>query len=212
MARPRITAAAPMSSSTRSGAPVKASGPDDAAAAVLAAVGVTAAAVVAGAVVGGEVAGVELGDVLTVGCGQEAMDVPPRATSMPQMVIGIVTPVPGLPGVPIGPTCVPAPVQVPLALPSTAAVTAHTVTGTLTGTLPVGVVFRWVGSHWLLAVPSTATTMEHALIGSTPSMGALWLTSLVGRSLTSGKPSTGMHMPLALPSTTAITPHAVIGA
>ena len=99
MARPRITAAAPMSSSTRSGAPVRASGPEAAAAVVWTAVGVTAATVLAGVVVvdGAVDGGVDAGDVVTVGCGQEATDVPPSATSMPQMVIGSVTPVPGLP-------------------------------------------------------------------------------------------------------------------
>ena len=74
-----------------------------------------------------------LGGVLTVGCGQEATDVPPTAASIPQTVTGSVRPVPGVLGVPMGPTCVPAPapapVQVPLALPSSAAVTAHAVTG-----------------------------------------------------------------------------------
>ena len=65
---------------------------------------------------------------------------------MPQIVIGIVTPVPGVPGVPIGIPVVPDPVHMPDALPSSAAVTEQTVTGTLTGTEPVGVVARCVGS------------------------------------------------------------------
>ena len=60
-------------------------------------------------------------------------------------------------------------------------------------------------------MPSTATTTLHALTGMTPSTGALWLPSLVGRSLTSGNPASGMHMPLAEPSASTTTPQAVTG-
>ena len=59
---------------------------------------------------------------------------------------------------------------------------------------------------------STATTTLHAFTGMTPSTGALWLPSVVGRSLTIGKPVSGMHMPLAEPSTATIAPQAVTGA
>ena len=125
---------------------------------------------------------------------------------------GSVTPVPGSPEEPIG-TVVddPAPVQVPLALPSSAAVTAQAVTGTSSGTDPVGVVARCDGSHEFDALPATATTALHALIGASPSTGAPWLTSSVGTSLTSGKPALGMHIPVAVPYTSAMTPQTVAG-
>ena len=61
------------------------------------------------------------------------------------------------------------------------------------------VVARCEGSHELLVVPATATTTLQALTGMMPSTGALWLTSSVGRSLTRGKPASGMHMPVAAP-------------
>jgi len=164
-----------------------------------------------GTLVGGDDGLVEGGVVEVVGCGHNALAVPPRAASMPQIVIGIVTPVPGVPGVPIEMPVVPAPVHTPDALPSSAAVTEQTVTGTLTGTEPVGVVAGCVGSHELLAVPATATTTLQALTGITPSMGALLLTVSVGRSFTSGNPVSDMHMPFAVPSTSAMTPQTVAG-
>jgi len=110
---------------------------------------------------------------------------------MPQIVTGAVAPVPGLPGVPIGVELDSAPSHVPVESPSSAAATAQTVTGADTGAEPVAAVPTWEGSHELLAVPSTATTTLHALTGMTPSTGALWLPSLVGRSLTSGNPGVG---------------------
>ena len=85
-------------------------------------------------------------------------------------------------------------------------------TGAKTGTDPAPVVVdTWVGSHELLAVPSTATTTLQAFTGTTPSTGALWLASLVGRSLVSGNPASGMHMPLDEPSASTTAPQAVTG-
>jgi hypothetical protein len=165
-------------------------------------------------VVAAEVEGdvdVEDAEVGAAGCGHDALAVPASAASTPQMVTGSVTPVPGFPGLPIGTDVEPAPVQVPLAFPLSAAVTAQAVTGTLTGTFPVGVVARCDGSHEFVALPATATTTLHALIGTTPSIGAPWLTLLVGRSLTSGKPALGMHIPVAVPYTSAMTPQTVAG-
>ena len=130
---------------------------------------------------------------------------------MPQMVTGAVAPVPGLPAVPIGVEVEPAPSHVPLESPSRAAVTAQSVTGAKTGAAPVVVVPTWEGSHELLAVPSTATTTLHAFTGTTASAGALWLASLVGRSLARGKPASGMHIPSAEPSTSTTAPQAVTG-
>jgi hypothetical protein len=63
-----------------------------------------------------------------VDCGQDALAEPLTAASMPQMVRGTVTPVPGLPVLPIGAAVDPEPVQTPLALPARAAVTPQTVT------------------------------------------------------------------------------------
>ena len=131
---------------------------------------------------------------------------------MPQNVSGTVAPLPGLVGVPIGAPVEPLPTQVPLASPLRDAATAQTVTGAKTGADPVAVVSVWDGSHELFAVPATATTTLHAFTGMTPSTGALWLPSLVGRSLTSGNPASGMHMPLAEPSTSTTAPQAVTGA
>jgi hypothetical protein len=130
---------------------------------------------------------------------------------MPQSVTGAVAPVPGSPAVPIGAEPEPAPSQAPFEVPSSAAVTAQTVTGAKTDAGPAVAVPTWVGSHELLAVPSTATTTLHALTGTTPSTGALWLASLVGRSLVNGNPASGMHIPLAEPSTATTAPHAVTG-
>src|SRR5580698_5066272 len=130
---------------------------------------------------------------------------------MPQMVTGAVAPVPGLPALPIGAEVEPTPSHVPLESPSRAAVTAQSVTGAKTGAEPVVVAPTWDGSHELLAVPSTATTTLHAFTGTTLSTGALWLALLVGRSLTSGYPASGMHIPLAEPSTSTTPPQAVTG-
>src|ERR1700761_8115860 len=105
---------------------------------------------------------------------------------MPHSVTGTVPPVPGVPGDPVEVVVDPAPVQVPSALPSSAADTAQAETRTNTGTSPDDVAVADDGSHVLLALPSTATTTLHALTGTTPSTGALWLTSLVGRSFVSG--------------------------
>jgi hypothetical protein len=113
--------------------------------------------------------------------------------------------------VPIGVEVEPAPSQVALESPSRAAVTAQSVTGAKTDVEPIAVVPTWEGSHELLAVPSTATTTLQAFTGTTPSAGALWLALLVGRSLTSGYPASGMHIPFAEPSTSTTAPHAVTG-
>jgi hypothetical protein len=208
-----------MHTSSKSGTPVEASEevPEDVVATVdpVAGVGLVAARAT-GTPVGDEGDGPEpgpvlVGDVDTVGPGHDASALPPSAPSMPQTVTGSVTPVPGPPGVPIGIVVDSAPVHVPLELPSRAAVTAQIVTGALTGTDPVGVVAWCEGSQVLLAEPATATTTLHALTGMTPSTGALWLTSLVGRSLTRGNPASGMHIPLAEPSTSTIAPQAVTG-
>jgi hypothetical protein len=136
----------PIRTSTTNGAPVRARGAV-VAAAVVTAVGVVAAAVVTGAVVGVAAGGVTAA-VVTVGSGQEALAEPPSASWIPHTVTGSVTPVPGLPGVPIG-RVTPGldPVHVPSAVPSSAAATAQTVTGALTGTVPVGFEARCVGSH-----------------------------------------------------------------
>ena len=103
------------------------------------------------------------------------------------------------------------PVQVLAASPSRAAETEQTVTGAKSGTDPVVEVESWAGSHELLAVPSTATTTLHVFTGITPSTGALWFPSVVGRSFTSGNPASGMHIPLAVPSTSTTAPQAVTG-
>ena len=150
------------------------------------------------------------GDV--VGCGHEASALPWRAACTPHSVTGTVPPVPGLPGLPVDVEAEPGPVQVPSAVPSRAAESAQAETGAKTGTDPDPVVVdTWVGSHELLAVPSTATTTLHAFTGRTPSTGALWLPSLVGRSFVSGNPASGMHMPLDEPSASTTAPHAVTG-
>ena len=130
---------------------------------------------------------------------------------MPQMVTGTVAPVPGFPAVPIGAKAEPAPSHVPLESPSRAAATAQIVTGAEADAGPVDVVPTCDGSHELLAVPSTATTTLHAFTGTTPSTGALWLASVVGRSLASGNPASGMHIPFAEPSTSTTAPQAVTG-
>ena len=130
---------------------------------------------------------------------------------MPQTVTGAVAPVPGLPALPIGAELDPVPVQVALEEPSRAAVMAQSVTGAKTGAEPVGVDPTCEGSHELLAEPSTATTTLHAFTGTTPSTGALWLWSLVGRSSESAASLAGWHDPAAEPSTATTTPHAVTG-
>lgn len=218
--RPISTAPAPINNSNRIGAPVEASGVVPEEVDAVAGVGVVEASVAGTTVaVEGDVPEPEPepapepepeGDV--VGSGHAEFAVPPSAASTPQMVTGTDPPVPGPPGVPIGTLVDPAPVHVPLALPSRAAVTAQIVTGTLPVTDPVGVVARWDGSQELLADPDTATTTLHTLIGMTPSIGALCVTSLVGRSLTSGNPASGMHIPVAAPWTSTITPQTVAGA
>ena len=133
------TAPAPMTSSSSNGAPVDASEvtPDDVAVSVAAAGGGLVEARVSGTDVGEDVeTPVAGGDPDTVGCGHEASVPPPRAASIPQTVTGTVTPVPGVPGVPIGMEVEPVPVHVPPELPSSAAVMAQTVTGVLTGPSP----------------------------------------------------------------------------
>src|SRR6202042_1086863 len=105
----------------------------------------------------------------------------------------------------------PVPSHVALEPPSSAAVTAHSVTGAKIGAEPAVAAPTCEGSHELLAVPSTATTTLQAFTGTTPSTGALWLASFVGRSLTSGYPASGMHIPLAEPSTSTTAPQAVTG-
>src|ERR1700677_2018516 len=127
------------------------------------------------------------------------------------MVTGAVAPLPGLPAPPIGVEVEPAPSHIPLESPSSAAVTAQIVKGARPGADPDVVVTTWEASHELLAVPSTATTTLHAFTGTTPSAGALWLALLVGRSLTSGYPASGMHIPLAEPSTSTTAPQAGTG-
>jgi hypothetical protein len=112
------------------------------------------------------------GDV--VGSGHEASALPSRAACTPQIVTGTVPPVPGLPGLPVDVEVEPVPVQVPSAVPSRAAEIAQAETGAKTGMDPdPEVVDTWVGSHELLAVPSTATTTLQAFTGMTPSTGAL---------------------------------------
>ena len=150
------------------------------------------------------------GDV--VGCGHEASALPSSAACTPQSVTGAVPPVPGLPGLPVEVEVEPVPVQVPSAVPSRAAEIEQAETGAKTGTDPApDVGDTWVGSHELLAVPSTATTTLQAFTGMTPSTGALWLPSVVGRSLLSGNPASGMHMPLDEPSASTTAPQAVTG-
>ena len=104
-----------MASSSISGAPVVARaplpGPEDVATGT-AGVG-DAEAKDTGTLAGGDEGLVEGVVVEVVGCGHNALAVPPRAASMPQIVIGIVTPVPGVPGAPIGMPVVPAPVHAP---------------------------------------------------------------------------------------------------
>ena len=115
------------------------------------------------------------------------------------VVTGTVPPVPPVLPEPLVDVDVePVPEHVPSAVPSRAAETAQAVTGANTGTEPDLVdVETCEGSHELLAVPSTATTTLHAFTGMTLSAtGAVWLASLVGRSLASGEPASGMHMPL----------------
>ena len=131
---------------------------------------------------------------------------------MPQKVNGMVAPLPERSTCRSGAAVDPLPTHEPLASPFREAATAHTVKGAVTGAAPVAVVSVWEGSHELLAVPATATTTLQAFTGMTPSTGALWLPSLVGRSLTRGNPASGMHMPLAEPSTATTAPQAVTGA
>jgi hypothetical protein len=183
--------------------------------------GAAVAAVVAAGVVEANVAGtvppadepVVDGEVTgPPGIGHEASADPPSAVSIPQIVTGSVTPVPGLPGLPIGRLVEPVPVHVPSAVPFRAPVTAHTVTGAFTGADPVALVATCVGSHEFEAVPSTATTRLQALTGNTPSTGALWLTLSLGRSFTSVAEPSGMQLAVAVPSTSATAPQAVTGA
>ena len=130
------------------------------------------------------------GDV--VGCGHEASALPSRAACTPQSVTGTVPPVPGLPGLPVDVEVEPVPVQVPSAVPSRAAEIAQAETGAKTGTDPAPVVVdTWVGSHELLAVPSTATTTLQAFTGMTPSTGALWLASAGGQVVGEREPGVG---------------------
>ena len=211
----------PINTSSKSGAPVEAR--DEAFEAAVATVGVVSDGELEtddagiGVPVDEDDAGVpaaEVGvtvDAAVVGCGHEASALSLSVPWMPQMVTGAVAPVPGLPAVPIGVKVEPAPSHVPLEFPSRAAVMAQSVTGAETGAAPVVVVPTCEGSHESLAVPSTATTMLHAFTGTTASAGALWLASLVGRSLARGNPASGMHIPLAAPSTSTIAPQAVTG-
>ncbi len=145
-------------------------------------------------------------------CAHDASALPLSAASMPQKVTGMVAPVPGVVDVPIGAAVDPLPTHDALASPFNEAATAHTVSGAVIGASPVAVVSVCAGSQELFAVPATATTTLQALTGITPSTGALWVPSLVGRSLLSGKAASGMHMPLAEPSTATTAPQAVTGA
>ena len=79
-------------------------------------------------------------DAAVVGFGHEASALPVSAPWTPQIVTGMVAPVPGLPGVPIGVELDSAPSHVPVEPPSSAAATAQTVTGAETGAEPVVVV------------------------------------------------------------------------
>jgi hypothetical protein len=133
--------------------------------------------------------------VLTLG--HEALAVPLSAPSIPQTVTGIVTPEPPPPPVPMGVPVLPLPVQTVVAFPSMAAATEQTVTGAVTGSVPVWAALTWLGSHEFEPVPSTATTTLHALTGKTPSMGADWVSELVGTPSTSGVSLAGMHLPAA---------------
>src|SRR6516165_1905007 len=99
-------------------------------------------------------------------------------------------------GMPFGRAVSPSPVQKLLGMPST----EHRVTGASTGTEPVCAGAPCVGSHRLPADASTATTMLQALTGSTPSIWALGVMALVGRSFTSGKPGIGMPDCVAVPA------------
>ena len=148
-----------------------------------------------------------------VGCGHEASALPSRAACTPQSVTGTVAPVPGLPGLPGGRR-------------GRARSRAGTVGGAVKGqpkwrrrrperrpgwTLSPSSSQTWVGSHELLALPSTATRMLQAFTGITPCTGALWLASRWADHAVSGNPASGMHMPLDEPSTSTIAPHAVTG-
>ncbi len=62
-----------------------------------------------------------------------------------------------------------------------------------------------------MALPTTATTTLQPLTGRTPSTGALWLWSLVGRSPERAASLAGWHDPSAEPSTATTAPHAVTG-
>ena len=215
------SAPTPIRTSSNSGAPVEASepAPDAAAATDGALTGPESATRAARAGVAPDAEaeeGVPVGTVAVegdvVGCGHEASAWPSNAACTPQIVTGTVPPVPGLPGLPVDVEVELVPVHVPAAVPSRAAVTAQAVTGANTGTDPgVVAVETCEGSHELLAVPSTATTTLHAFTGMTPSTGALWLASVVGRPLVSGNPAAGMHMPLDEPSTSTTAPQAVTG-
>lgn len=215
------SAPAPIRTSSNSGAPVEASelAPAAAVATAGALIGPESATRAAGAGVtpGAEAEeGLPTGTVAAegdvVGCGHEASALPSNAACTPQIVTRTVPPAPGLPGLPVDVEVEPVRVHVPSAVPSRAAETAQAETGAYSGTDPGVVdVETCEGSHELLAVPSTATTTLHAFIGITPSTGALWLPSLVGRSLVSGNPASGIHMPLDEPSTSTTAPQAVTG-